>query len=188
MSFAESLKDAVAAVFNWDRDMLEGSTKSSREWREQVDPWWSERLQMPNLTPRYILQHWGTNVLRQHFHDDLWIASVEYKLSRATDDIVISDVRFKNEIDAIHRSGGIVVRVTRGSNPTWYDAAESYNRGEWSNSTWATSKRKLDSMGIHPSEYSIVGAKFDYVLDNNGTIDDLHNQIKSQLLSHPSAT
>ena len=29
-SFAKSLKDAVAAMFNWNREMLEGDTKSSR--------------------------------------------------------------------------------------------------------------------------------------------------------------
>ena len=38
-SFASTLKDAVASVFGWDRTMLEGRTKHSREWREQVDTW-----------------------------------------------------------------------------------------------------------------------------------------------------
>ena len=56
MSFAGTLKDAVAAVFGWDRELLEGSTKASREWREQVDEWWANRLGIPDLTPRYILQ------------------------------------------------------------------------------------------------------------------------------------
>ena len=32
-SFASSLKDAVSAVFGWNREMLEGRTKQSREWR-----------------------------------------------------------------------------------------------------------------------------------------------------------
>ena len=51
-SFANTLKDAVACVFGWDRTLLEGRTKEAREWREQVDLWWAERLGMPNLTPR----------------------------------------------------------------------------------------------------------------------------------------
>ena len=38
-SFANTLKDAVSAVFGWDRDLLEGRTRHSREWREQVDAW-----------------------------------------------------------------------------------------------------------------------------------------------------
>jgi cytidylate kinase len=43
-SWAGSLKDAVSNVFGWDRELLEGTTKYSREWREEIDPWWSERL------------------------------------------------------------------------------------------------------------------------------------------------
>jgi hypothetical protein len=43
-SFAGTLKDAVSAVFGWDRTLLEGRTKEAREWREQVDPWWAHRL------------------------------------------------------------------------------------------------------------------------------------------------
>ena len=61
-SFANTLKDAVAYVFGWDRTMLEGRTKQAREWREQVDPWWAERLDMPNLTPRRVYSILG-NVL-----------------------------------------------------------------------------------------------------------------------------
>ena len=64
MSFASTLKDAISVIFSWDRELLEGSTKASREWREQIDVWWSERLHIPNLTPRYILQIWGTEVLK----------------------------------------------------------------------------------------------------------------------------
>jgi len=83
-SYAGTLKDAVAAVFNWDRELLEGRTKEARAWREQVDPWWAERLNMPDLTPRLALQLWGTEVCRKGFHDDIWIASVENKLLLVT--------------------------------------------------------------------------------------------------------
>jgi len=55
-SFANPLKDAVAAVFGWDREMLEGRSKESRQWREQTDAWWSERLGM-NITPRWVMQN-----------------------------------------------------------------------------------------------------------------------------------
>jgi Tfp pilus assembly ATPase PilU len=113
-SFAATLKDAVAAVFGWDRVMLEGRTKQAREWREQVDVWWAERLHMPELTPRWVLQHWGTEVCRRAFHDDVWIASLENRLRQSRDNIVISDCRFPNEIAAIKRASGRVVRITRG--------------------------------------------------------------------------
>ena len=177
-SFANSLKDAVAQVFGWDRTMLEGRTKQAREWREQVDPWWSDRLKMPELTPRWVLQHWGTEVCRHGFHDDIWIASLENKLRHSEDDVVISDCRFPNEIAAIKRAGGQVVRVVRGPEPEWYDAALAFNRGENGNMRWATSKSQLNKLKIHASETAWVGTKFDAVLDNNGSLDDLYLQIQ----------
>lgn len=175
MSFAESLKDAVAVIFGWDRILLEGSTTRSRQWREQVDTWWAERLGIPNLTPRYVLQQWGTDVLRRHFHDGIWIASLQYKLENSEDDVVITDARFKNEIDAIKNIGGTTLRVSRGPTPDWYDVALKYNQGD------GQAALTLDALGIHASEYSSVGLQYDYQLDNNGTITDLHDKIKAVL-------
>jgi hypothetical protein len=172
-SFANSLKDAVAQVFGWDRTMLEGRTTSARAWREQVDPWWAERLSMPHLTPRWVLQYWGTEVCRKAFHDDIWIASLENKLRNSTDDIVISDCRFPNEIKSIKAAGGQVIRVVRGPEPEWYQVAMYANEGK------EMFKEKLSSYGIHASETAWVGTKFDHVLDNNETIDDLYTQVKS---------
>jgi hypothetical protein len=181
-SFANSLKDAVAQVFGWDRTMLEGRTKQAREWREQRDEWWSQRLGM-DITPRWILQFWGTEVCRKAFHNDIWIASLENKLRNSKDDIVISDCRFPNEIKSIKDAGGIVIRVVRGPEPEWYDAAISTNRGPNGNTTWALSRAKLERLKIHASETAWVGTEFDHVLDNNGTIDDLFIQVKDILPS-----
>jgi len=183
-SFANTLKDAVAQVFGWDRTMLEGRTKMAREWREQVDPWWAERLNMPHLTPRWVLQYWGTEVCRKAFHDDIWIASLENKLRNSKDDIVISDCRFPNEIKSIKNAGGIVVRVIRGPEPEWYDWAVSANAGERGNFSWATSKTKLEKVGIHASETAWVGTAFDAVLDNNNSIDELFAQVKGLVSNH----
>jgi hypothetical protein len=187
-SFANTLKDAVAAVFGWDRTMLEGRTKTAREWREQVDTWWAERLNMPNLTPRWVLQYWGTEVCRRGFHDDTWIASLENKLRNSSDNIVISDCRFPNEIASIRRAGGRIVWIKRGALPEWYDAAVNVNRGPDGNMMWSSSKTKLESTGIHASETAWVGTKFDAELDNNGSIDDLYLAIKNLVSNLPAAT
>ena len=187
-SFANTLKDAVSAVFGWDRVLLEGRTKEAREWREQVDPWWADRLKMPKLTPRLMLQLWGTEVCRVGFHDDIWIASLENKLRKTKDDIVISDVRFPNEIKAIHNAGGLVIRVKRGEDPEWFDAAISMNRGEHGNMTWAISKHKINSLRIHASETSWVGGNIDHIISNDSTIDELFAQIKSMVIDHPAST
>ena len=185
-SFANTLKDAVAAVFGWDRVLLEGRTKEAREWREQVDSWWAERLDMPSLTPRWILQQWGTEVCRNAFHDDIWIASLENKMRKTTDDIVISDVRFPNEIRAIHNAGGKVVRVVRGPDPEWYQDAVNVNSGP-TNMSWAISKAKMESLKIHSSETAWIGRGIDLEIDNNGTIDDLFRQLKNLVSDHPDA-
>jgi hypothetical protein len=183
-SFANSLKDAVSQVFGWDRTMLEGRTKQSREWREQRDEWWSQRLGI-EITPRWILQYWGTDVLRKNFHDSIWIASLENKLRNSRDDIVISDCRFPNEIQSIKRAGGLVVRVVRGPEPKWYDHAVNFNSGPTAVG-WSIGKTTLDRLKVHPSEYSWVGTKFDTVLDNNASLDHLYDQVKS-LVTSPRA-
>jgi hypothetical protein len=175
-SFANTLKDAVAQVFGWDRTMLEGRTKQAREWREQVDTWWAERLDMPTLTPRLMLQLWGTEVCRAGFHDDIWIASLENKLRNSQDDVVISDCRFPNEIKAIKKSGGVVVRVIRGPEPHWMETARQHI-----SDPGAIGKDVLEHAGVHASEYSWAGTEFDQVLDNNGTMDQLYTQLNDLL-------
>ena len=173
-SFASTLKDAVSAVFGWDRTLLEGRTKEAREWREQVDPWWAERLDMPTLTPRWVLQYWGTEVCRKAFHDDIWIASLENKLRNSKDHVVISDCRFPNEIASIKNAGGLIVWVRRGDLPDWYQYALAANQ---LGSNLALNELKMRR--IHSSETAWVGTEFDYEIDNNGTIDDLCQKIQS---------
>lgn len=165
-SFAATLKDAVSAVFGWDRDMLEGRTRSSREWREQPDVWWSERLNQ-TITPRLMLQLWGTEVCRRGFHDDIWIASLENKIRNSRDHVVISDCRFPNEIDAIKRAGGVVIRVVRGPDPAWFLAARQH---------FVSGSALPDDMP-HTSEWAWAGTDFDSVLDNNRSLDDLYQQV-----------
>lgn len=185
-SFANSLKDAVANVFGWDRTLLEGRTKEAREWREQVDEWWAARLNMPKLTPRWILQYWGTDVLRDHFHDDIWIASIENKLRKTKDNIVISDVRFPNEIKAIHNAGGKVIRIVRGEDPEWYADAKLANAGEHVIGS-ALARARMRNRKIHSSEWSWIGNNIDFEIDNNSTVDFLFEQIKDLVLGLPVA-
>ena len=177
-SFASTLKDAVSAVFGWDRTMLEGRTAQAREWREQIDPWWAERLDMPTLTPRWVLQYWGTEVCRKGFHDDIWISSLENKLRNSTDNIVISDCRFPNEIQSLKQAGGSIVWVQRGNLPDWYNDAVSANQGN----NVAINAMKLRK--IHASEWAWLGSEFDTVLDNNHTISELYKQAEDLVVGN----
>lgn len=166
VSFADSLKDCVSVVFGWDRALLEGDTDESRAWREKVDPWWAGRLGFADLTPRWILQMWGTEVCREGFHRDIWIASMEKKLSDHSKNYVIPDTRFPNEIDMIQRMDGQVWYVKRGDDPSWVGR---YLR---------TKKPPVD---IHPSEWQWLTSNFDLTIHNNGTIATLENIIKEHV-------
>lgn len=170
-SFAAPLKDAVANVFGWNRELLEGRTKESREWRECADAWWSDRLGRV-VTPRHVLQLWGTEVCRRGYHDDIWVASLENRIRQSKDNIVITDCRFPNEIEAIQRAGGRVFRIRRGDDPAWVPSAIEYleNRGEIGNPP---------SLLPHASEWSWMASEMDAVIYNDGSIQDLYNNIEA---------
>lgn len=185
LSFAASLKDAIAVIFGWDREMLEGRTKAAREMREQVDQWWADRLDMPLLSPRWVLQNFGTDVCRKYFHDDIWLAALENKLRKNTDNIVITDARFPNELKMIKELDGQCWCVERGELPAWYEYAKQYN-----NSTEETQMTlriiadvqptpNIFNKRIHQSEWKWIGFHFDNVIDNDGTIDELYTAIQS---------
>ena len=181
MSFASTLKDAVGAVFSWDREMLDGLTPESRAWRDQVDTWWAKRLKIKQLTPRWVLQQWGTEVCRTHFHNDIWVASIENQLRTTNDDIVITDSRFKNELKCIKSVNGTTIRVHRGPEPEWHQAASDYNKGPDGNCGWAIGKAVLDKHKVHASEYSSVGLKYDYHLTNDDTLETLYSSVDAIL-------
>jgi hypothetical protein len=162
ISFADSLKDAVASIFSWDRTALEGDTEESRKWREQIDPWWANRLGISNLTPRWVLQQWGTEVCRVGFHQDIWIASLEKKIQ--DDNYVIPDTRFPNEINLIKKINGVVWCVKRGPDPSWF---AQYRLGG------------SPPSNIHPSEWEWARSKFDQTIENNGTIENLKTIVKN---------
>jgi len=168
-SFANSLKDATAAIFAWPRHLLEGNTKESRIWRETKDEYWSKKLEK-DVTPRWVLQHLGTDVLRNHFIDSIWIWSLEKYLGDSTDDIVITDVRFTNEIKLINSLGGKIWWIKRGEMPIWYDefvVDKSIMLSKYTN--------------VHSSEYDWLGQNENIILDNNKDLEHLYLQIDSWL-------
>ena len=174
-SFAGALKDAVAAVFGWDRELLEGLTTEARAWREQVDPWWAERLNMPHLTPRWVLQYWGTEVCRTGFHDDIWIAALENRLRTRAGHTVISDVRFPNEVASIRNAGGRIVWIRRGADPEWCSTLVEMRQ----TTTLGVCTDYMRQFNVHASEWAWVGTRFDAVVDNNGSVDELYEQLKN---------
>jgi hypothetical protein len=85
-------------------------------------------------------------------------------------------VRFPNEIASIRNAGGKIVWVKRGELPSWYGVALAANNNT---SQQHVSSEILRDLGVHVSETAWVGTKFDYEIDNNGTIEELYASIKN---------
>jgi len=180
-SFAAPLKDACAAIFGWPRELLEGDTEVSRRWREIPDKFWSEKFGRP-FAPREALQLMGTEAGRDVFHKDLWVSSL---LNRSKGkNIVITDVRFKNEIEHIQKNDGVVVRIKRGPEPIWYELAKYQNHlGEDGEYRLSDSNNTMEQKypNIHRSEWDWIGCEYDYIIDNDGSLQDLGNRVDDML-------
>lgn len=102
------------------------------------------------LTGREALQSVGTNVARELFGDDFWIN----RALSDNKDIIISDLRFRNEYEVVCSKGGICIYIDRGIEP-----------------------------GNHKSEREVFDmyneGKFSIVINNKGSLKDLFNQCKT---------
>jgi hypothetical protein len=184
-SFAGPLKDLCANVFGWDRDLLEGETDESRQFRETVDMFWSKKLNISNFTPRLALQLIGTDVMRNHFNENIWISSLEYrvkKLHHQNECVVISDCRFQNEVKIIQAMNGTIILVEREEKPEWYDIALKANQGD----AVARHIMNRDFKQIHASEWDWIGCHIDFTVKNNSTKEELFEQIDQILEKLPT--
>ena len=101
ISFADHLKKCVELIFNFSNDQMYSSKK------DIID----ERY---HKTPRELLQWFGTDIMRKQFDNNFWINQM--KLDMKTN-IVISDIRFKNEAEFIKKNNGVIIKVERKSIP-----------------------------------------------------------------------
>ena len=179
-SFASHLKDVTAVMFNWDRNLLEGDTDESREFREKADPYWSSKFEK-DFTPRLALQLMGTEVGRNVFDTNFWVHCIENKIvmNKATPNFVITDVRFKNEIEWITSKNGILIEVRRGITPHWYDIAVKANRGDSRAELWMQ-----HTSGVHESEWRWIGHHTDETIYNDGTLEDLKKNVMECLTKY----
>jgi hypothetical protein len=122
--------------------------------RVGVDVYGWEGLKERSPDVRGLLQRFGTEVGREMFDENFW---VDYALHSIVDGtkVVIADVRYPNEADAIRKLGGKVFRVER-------DGVVAANE--------------------HMSEHALDGYEFDGKIENNGTIQSLHENVRKHIL------
>lgn len=123
-----------------------------------------------NTTIRQFLQILGSECLRNNLHPNIhvlatfsdytpsyqWGKSDEYELPKW----ILTDCRFPNEAQAIKDRGGIIIRVNR-----LFDDEMGYTAPQH----------------LHPSETSLDNWNFDWVINNDGTIEDLIIKVKIML-------
>ncbi len=169
LSFADKLKDGVATVFNWDRAMLEGDTVESREWRETQDDFWTRETGR-TITPRLVLQEFGTDCMRHGFDDGIWVSLVKQELVKNPNkNFVIPDVRFPNEANMIKSIHGEVWRVRRGQDPVWMRMYQDIG---------------VEPKDVHESEWRWAKVDFNHIIYNDLGIDELRSQVKGLLASN----
>lgn len=117
------------------------------------------------VTPRWVLQHLGTDVLRRQFFDDIWMAGLERKILGSTGPVVITDVRFPNEVKMLGAMGAGFIWVRRNPEPQWASQAI----------TDPSSMRARSD--VHPSEYEWIGAGDYQMIWNDGSLDQLYSRI-----------
>lgn len=168
ISFADKLKDAVAVMFDWDRQMLEGKTEQAREWREQTDTYWTKETGR-TITPRLVLQEFGTECMRDGFFDGVWVSlTKKYILDNPNTNFVIPDVRFPNEATMLSELNSELWRVRRGPDPVWFRMYQDIG---------------VEPKDQHASEWAWANSQFTHIFDNDGTIDRLKSRVKDRLAS-----
>ena len=168
LSFADKLKDGVASVFDWDRDMLEGDTDRSRIWREKADVFWSNETGR-EVTPRLVLQLFGTDCMRNGFFDGIWVSLVKKQILENPDtNWIIPDVRFPNEVKMIQSVQGQVWQVRRGELPSWFLDKRDNN---------------IDPLNEHASEWAWIDKdeSFEQIIQNDGSLEDLLKKLQKML-------
>lgn len=109
-----------------------------------------------NMTLGRMQQLLGTEAIRNNLDQNAWIKAlfIDYKEG---DNWIITDCRFPNEIDAIKKHNGFVIRI------------EGDPMNERKNTT-----RDVN----HKSEIALDNYKgFSYTIQNNGTLEELEKKI-----------
>ena len=149
MKFADALKEAVSLIFGWTRESLEDPA-----FKQTIDPFWE-------MTPRKVLQLFGTEAVRNNIRQDVWVKALERRIGNLSQvqqlaGVVITDMRFLNEVEAIKSWGGQAVRIIRDAYQTSADAAVTSHKSETELLTYTD---------------------WNYVLKNNGTLEDLAESV-----------
>ena len=196
--FADKLKDMICLMIGCTRGQLE-----DRVFKETPLPeiWWYYKSggivtlypdgrykefgdkYLVKTTPRLLLQQMGTECGRNIIHPNVWVNALmaDYRIEGQIDkgktysesdypNWIITDMRFPNELNAI-KNHGITIRVQRPCPECGMINAVGTHFAVCS-----------QQRSLHPSETELDHATFDYLIENNGTLEDLIEKVKQILI------
>jgi hypothetical protein len=174
--FAGKLKDIASILTGIPVEKFEDQefkkTDLGKEWSYVYpDEYYDDgESVMVCMSVRQLLQKLGTDALRDNLHENVWVNALMadyvekpvnvlegegYRLEDTLPNWIITDTRFPNEAKIIEEKGGILLRV----------------------------ERSTCNLGTHPSETALDDFPFEHVIFNNGSMDDLRNEVKKFLES-----
>ena len=112
------------------------------------------KIEWLGITVRELLQKFGT-AIRNEVCDDFWVKACLKDYDK-NDNWIISDVRFKSEAKGIKDLEGIIIRVNREG----------------------------AGAGNHISEIDLDDYSFDYVINNDGNMEDLLLKVKEFCIAY----
>jgi hypothetical protein len=150
--FAYKLKQIVALIFNCNVEDLENEEFKNSRTPDDLTPISASG----KITYRQALQLIGTDIFRNQYHPDIWVNILLNEYDDKNENWIISDCRFHNEMDAIKKKGGLIIKVIRGT------------------------EHEIDLSKVHASEIEMYTYKdYDYKIENNGTIQELETVIEN---------
>ncbi len=167
-SFTAMLKLIVGKLFGdesekWDRWKNDDDVKITLSRTYSGDGFVDAKEYIAVLTARQFLQRYGTEAHREVFGSDFWVQQLFAQLDREAGfggtgwgNVVFTDARFDNELQAIRAVGGINIRILRGD---------------------------MESADGHASEAPPNMSLIDMTIDNNGTYEELYDQLNEVVLA-----
>lgn len=109
---------------------------------------WDRAKELPDV--RRFLQRLGTEGVRRHLGDSVWVDLAAEKIDAVGGPVVVTDVRFPNEVEMVRLLGGVVVRVERPG---------------------------VAAVVAHSSETAVDGVPPDLTLLNDGDLEQLARRV-----------
>lgn len=143
LAFADPIKKTLKELYNLSDEQLYGNKKF------EIDPRY-------NLTPREMMQKFGTEVCRQ-IYPETWTNYLKIKIQAMPIHFsyIIEDVRYENEVRTIKSLGGVIWQVKRKNRPI--------------------------ISGAHSSEIPLPPETIDAIIINDGSKEELRKAVEFRL-------